>query len=97
MVTNGQITEYYEEEEKLISVEKGVVGNDLDVNKTKGGCLGFTIIKSKLAGASDRVEKDICEDPFNFFYPPTICMLQLDGVLKWWSYYNDDWREDSLL
>jgi hypothetical protein len=80
----------------MICVEKEVDGNDLSAGRTMGGCLGFAIIKTKLAGASDKVDKDLSgrgEENFDYYYPPTIFMLQLDGLLKWWSYYNDNWRE----
>ena len=72
-------------------------GEMMEPRDTLGCCLGFTVFQSKMAGAPLTIEMETKDEVKEFKWPPFIFMLQLDGTLKWFEFYNTQWQDDQLL
>lgn len=54
-------------------------GELLEGPETKGACLGFAILTTKMAGAPEKILAKLFEQEEEYFYPPLIFMLDLEG------------------
>jgi len=75
-----------------------VDGEPLDASDTLGCCLGFGILQNKIEGIPDKDVQDFFkEGPKDYWHPPLIFMLDLEGGLTWFKYFNLNWEEESKL
>ncbi len=62
-----------------------------------GCCLGFTVFQSKMAKAPEKIIKNLIDEDLELHWPVYIFMMQLDGTIKWWQFYNTNWPKKSNL
>ena len=74
-----------------------VDGDQLLPRVTKGACLGFAILLTKQANAPGKVVEKLYEEDEEFFYPPLIIMLDLEGSLLFFRFFELNWEAPQLL
>jgi hypothetical protein len=72
-------------------------GDQLLPRVTKGACLGFAILKTKQANAPGKVVEKLYEEDEEFCYPPLIIMLDLEGSLFFFRFFELNWEDPQLL
>jgi hypothetical protein len=62
-----------------------------------GCCLGSTVFTSKMKGAPATIMKNLIDEELELSWPVFVFMMQLDGTIKWWQFYNTSWSKNNLL
>ena len=65
----------------------------LEASVAKGVCLGFAILKTKLANGPQKIFETLFEEAEEHNWPPVIIMLRLDGTLYFFKFFEGDWAE----
>ena len=68
----------------------------MNAQDTLGACLGFTLFKSKLKDAPEKIDITIYEEE-EIQQPPVMFMYSLDGKIKMYQTIISDWKNDDLL
>ena len=66
---------------------------ELEAYKTKGACLGFAILKTKMANGPLTVEEKLSEEIEEYDYPPVVIQLNLEGTLFFTKFFELNWVE----
>ncbi len=74
-----------------------VDGEQLLARDTKGACIGFAILKTKYSNAPEKVIEKLYEEEEEFFYPPLIIMMDLEGSLFFFRFFELNWEAPQLL
>ena len=69
----------------------------MDAISAKGACLGFTVYKNYMTDAPREKQMTTKDEQRQFQWPPFLFMMQLDGTVKWYEFYNTQWADKSLL
>lgn len=86
---------YVDADRQLKDTKEG--GELMDAIDAKGACLGFTVFKSQMTGAPRMKQMMTKDEEREFQWPPFIFLMQLDGTVKWYEFYNTQWSDKSLL
>jgi hypothetical protein len=70
-----------------------VNGEVLEARETKGVCLGFAILKTKMANGPKKVLETLFEEAEDLDFPPVVILLRIDGTLFFFKFYEGDWAE----
>jgi hypothetical protein len=58
---------------------------------------GSAVFQTKMAGAPEKIMKSLVDEELELNWPVYIFMMQLDGTVKWWQFFNTNWRNNNLL
>lgn len=68
---------------------------EIEANKTKGACLGFAILKTKMANGPAKDSEKLFEELEELEYPPVVIQLNLEGTLFFTKFFEANWIEKN--
>ena len=63
---------------------KNAQGEEMESVDVLGCCLGFALHTSKIAGAPETFDITLVDEEEEYYWPPTLFMMSLDGTVRYW-------------
>lgn len=76
---------YVDKDFKSVSEKEG---EQLEPRDSLGCCLGFCIFKYPMQGSPAKIDVKTKDEDVEIDWPPYLFILQLDGTLKWYHFFN---------
>lgn len=98
-VENGNLKECYELTKNNQFIDRPIVDDEvMEPVDTLGACLGFQMLRTRMAGVPENIKMTLIEDEGeeNLPYPQTMIFYSLDGKLRIYQIFVRQWRMDAL-
>lgn len=99
-LSDGDLKECYELTSKNTFINRPIDENDepMECSDTMGACLGFEMLRTKMAGVDEIWSQTLIDDEGeeDLPYPQTLIFYSLDGKLKQYQIFTRQWRTVEL-